>query len=140
MSYLDSLLDDRIGKRMLVEEQLITRVTEQVIKVMKEKGLHQADLARDIGVNPPRISRLLSGKANMTLKTLAKIAIALDEPVHVSIGECNESRINDVSKRLTKVERQLDSMKAFRDLEKLQQETANKIRSKVTDRKTLAVT
>ena len=45
---------------------------------MRERGLTRADLASRMGVSPGRISQVLSGGENLTLRTLASIATALD--------------------------------------------------------------
>jgi transcriptional regulator with XRE-family HTH domain len=45
--------------------------------VLQELGLSQADLAKRLGVTKGRVSQILSGRQNMTLRTLAAIGWAL---------------------------------------------------------------
>lgn len=48
--------------------------------ILRQKKLTQADLANRIGVQPPHISRLISGERGTTLELLEKIARALSIP------------------------------------------------------------
>jgi transcriptional regulator with XRE-family HTH domain len=45
---------------------------------MKERGLSRADLAARMGVSPGRVSQILGGGENLTLRTLAALSCALD--------------------------------------------------------------
>jgi len=45
---------------------------------MRECGLSRAELASRMGVSPGRISQILGGGENLTLRTLAALATALD--------------------------------------------------------------
>jgi len=63
------------------EEQLsslITQVTNEINWYMSERKLTRADLASQMGVSPGRVSQVLSGGENLTLRTLASLAVALD--------------------------------------------------------------
>lgn len=51
---------------------------EDVLRVMSEKELKPAGLARLMGVERQYVTRVLNEKANFTFETLAKIACALD--------------------------------------------------------------
>jgi transcriptional regulator with XRE-family HTH domain len=44
---------------------------------MREHNLTRADLASRMGVSPGRVSQVLSGGENLTLRTLASLAAAL---------------------------------------------------------------
>ena len=44
---------------------------------MKHKGISRADLARDMGVPKSQISRVFNAPPNLTLLTIARIAVAL---------------------------------------------------------------
>jgi transcriptional regulator with XRE-family HTH domain len=57
---------------------LVTRLTNEIDWYMRERGLSRADLAHRMGVSPGRISQILSGGENLTLRTLASVAAALD--------------------------------------------------------------
>lgn len=53
-------------------------VGEQIVARMEERGMTQADLARAMGVSRARVSQILRGNDNLTLKSIVAVAIALD--------------------------------------------------------------
>jgi transcriptional regulator with XRE-family HTH domain len=64
-----------------VDEELSMLVTQLMNEInwhMRERGLTRADLAGRMGVSPGRVSQVLSGGENLTLRTLASLATALD--------------------------------------------------------------
>ena len=95
---------------------------------MERQDITQKDLAKRLGVKPPRISKLLSGKSNMTLRTLADICTVMDVPIVIQIGESDAVLLEQTNKRLTTVERQLDSVQAFQRMQEMQRNTAAKFR------------
>jgi transcriptional regulator with XRE-family HTH domain len=58
--------------------QLVTQLTNEINWYMHERNLTRADLATRMGVSPGRVSQVLSGGENLTLRTLASLATALD--------------------------------------------------------------
>ena len=58
--------------------ELSSQFGNQVLKELKKKNMTISDLARAIGVKPPTVTEWLSPDANLTMKTVAKIALALD--------------------------------------------------------------
>ena len=67
--------EDRVGEEL---SRLITQATDEINWRMCEDGLTRADLAARMGVSPGRVSQVLSGGENLTLRTLACLASALD--------------------------------------------------------------
>lgn len=67
--------DVRIDEEL---SRLITDVTNEVNWRMREEHLTRADLAGRMGVSPGRVSQVLSGGENLTLRTLVSLATALD--------------------------------------------------------------
>jgi transcriptional regulator with XRE-family HTH domain len=57
---------------------LITQVTNEIDWLMRQNHITRADLAARMGVSPGRVSQVLSGGENLTLRTLASLASALD--------------------------------------------------------------
>ena len=53
-------------------------IGEQIVARMEEQGMTQADLARAMGVSRARVSQILRGNDNLTLKSIVAVAIALD--------------------------------------------------------------
>jgi plasmid maintenance system antidote protein VapI len=57
---------------------LVTQLTNAITFHMRECGISRADLAARLGVSPGRVSQILGGGENLTLRTLAALATALD--------------------------------------------------------------
>ena len=56
-----------------------------VTKYMDEQGISSAELARRMGVPPPVITRIRRHMGNVTLKTLAKLAVALGTEASITM-------------------------------------------------------
>ena len=67
--------DARIDEEL---SRLITEVTNEVNWRMREDHVTRADLAGRMRVSTGRVSQVLSGGENLTLRTLASLATALD--------------------------------------------------------------
>lgn len=65
---------------------LVTQVINEINWQMRELGLNQADLAARLGVSPGRVSQILGGGENLTLRTLAALATALDARFDISLS------------------------------------------------------
>jgi len=61
-----------------VAEGLAIKVTEEMLECLELKGLNQSWLAERMGVSRAHVSRILNARPNMTLLTIAKIAVALN--------------------------------------------------------------
>ena len=73
-----------------VAEELAIDITERINVIMERKGLNKQKIARLLNVSKSYISKLLNGNPNMTIKTLAKITVALDENIIIVPKEKNE--------------------------------------------------
>ena len=58
-------------------ERLVLEATELILAEMERQGFSRTDLARSLGKTKGHVSQILSGERNMTLRTLAEIALAL---------------------------------------------------------------
>ena len=56
-------------------------IANRVLELIEGKGMSQRDLARAIGKSETEVSRWLSGTHNLTLATIAKMAVALDDDI-----------------------------------------------------------
>lgn len=65
----------------------VIEFTEDLDRLMKEKRVSRAELARRIGSSRAYITKLLGGGANFTLHTMVKLAMALDGAVHIHIAD-----------------------------------------------------
>ena len=72
--------DQRAADAQIDEEMLalVTQLTNEINWNMRERGLTRADLAARMGVSPGRVSQVLGGGENLTLRTLAALSTALD--------------------------------------------------------------
>jgi len=68
-----------------IAEGLSMKVIEEMLKYLEQKGLNQSWLAEKMGVSRAHISRILNAPSNMTLLTIAKIAVALGVTPDVSL-------------------------------------------------------
>ena len=79
--------DERAAEGRIDEEMhdLVTQLTNEITWHMKERGLSRADLAARMGVSPGRVSQILGGGENLTLRTLAALTSALDARFDVEL-------------------------------------------------------
>lgn len=79
--------DQRVAEAQIDEEMLalVTRLTNDINWHMRERGLTRADLAARMGVSPGRVSQILGGGENLTLRTLAALSTALDARFDVEL-------------------------------------------------------
>ncbi len=64
--------------RAYLEEGLILETTEAICEALEKRQLSKADLASRLGTSKAHVTQLLNGGRNMTLRTFAGIAFALD--------------------------------------------------------------
>ena len=78
---------DELGLRREVEDELAQILIEhKIASLRKRRGLIQAALARRSGVSQPMIAQIESGRLNnLTLKTLARTARALDASLKIDL-------------------------------------------------------
>jgi DNA-binding XRE family transcriptional regulator len=91
------LLERKIDKMALgreVEDELAQILVEhKVAALRKRRGLTQAQLAKRSGVSQPLIAQIESGRLNnLTLKTLARTARALDANLKIDLVPQASSR------------------------------------------------
>lgn len=82
-SIYDEFVEDRENHRLVEQEYLILTATEKICEWMEENDVSRTQLADRIGKTPAYVSQLLSGSRNMTLRTLADLAFALDRRVEL---------------------------------------------------------
>jgi transcriptional regulator with XRE-family HTH domain len=80
--------DQRAAETQIDEEllALVTQLTNEINWNMRERGLTRADLAARMGVSPGRVSQILGGGENLTLRTLAALSTALDARFDVELN------------------------------------------------------
>ena len=75
------LMEDPEFRRLLSVEALVAEASEVIASLMAEQNLSKADLARRLNKSRAWVTQLLSGKANMTVRTLAEVVYALGAEV-----------------------------------------------------------
>lgn len=63
------------------------RFTEDLYKIMTEKGITKADLAEKIGTSRPYITKVMRGNANLTLSTMVKLTRAVGVKLTVTLED-----------------------------------------------------
>ena len=71
------LMTDPQGRRAFEEEVLIGDVTDTLSGLLQSLKLTQKELARRLGVTEGRVSQMLAGSGNLTLRSLAAAGWAL---------------------------------------------------------------
>ncbi len=64
-------------RRAFEEELLVMEATDTVAGLLESLGLSQRELANRLGVSPGRVSQILSGAENLTLRSLGALGWAL---------------------------------------------------------------
>lgn len=67
------------------ERQLQRHLIDQIEHVMQSTGVTQAKLARRLRVDPSAVSHWLSGKQRLMLRTILRLATALNLDVQIEI-------------------------------------------------------
>lgn len=91
-SYIDKIRSTPEGAQSLRQEEFILEVTEQICGLMEQQGISRKELAERMGKSKGRISQLLDGEANLTLRTLSDIFSALDHKVVVDFERTSHRR------------------------------------------------
>ena len=61
--------------------ELSFAISEKIDFLLKTRGLTQKQFAKMVGKTEPEVCRWLSGRHNFTIRTLAKISIALETDI-----------------------------------------------------------
>jgi transcriptional regulator with XRE-family HTH domain len=72
------LMEDPEFRRLLTIEATVTEASEVIARLMSERKVSKAELARRLNKSRAWVTQLLSGKANMTVRTLAEVVYVLD--------------------------------------------------------------
>ena len=64
---------------------LARAVVDEVTWFMSQHKVSRADLAQAMGVSPGRVSQILSGEENLTLRTLSSLIGALDADLELTL-------------------------------------------------------
>lgn len=84
VSFADAFEGDRSSDEILLD--YLMDLCVMTYDAMEELGINQQELARRMGKKESQISRMLSGEANITLKTLSQIDEALGLGIEFTCG------------------------------------------------------
>lgn len=74
----DISTEDPEFRRLLAIEALAAEASETIAKLMADQKVNKAELAKRLNKSRSWVTQMLNGKANVTLRTLAEVAHALD--------------------------------------------------------------
>jgi hypothetical protein len=72
------LMEDPEFQKLFSIELLVAETSEEIARLMAELGVSKADLARRLNKSRAWVTQLLSGKSNMTIRTLGEVLYVLD--------------------------------------------------------------
>lgn len=79
------------ANRVNLEKDLIARTTETIYDAMKRNEVTKAELARRIGKTNAYVTQILSGERNLTLRTIAAVAAALNMRPRVTLTDADRA-------------------------------------------------
>lgn len=91
MARLQDWIDEFQGDPEYEFTKVAIDIGEQIVARMEEHGMTQADLARAMGVSRARVSQILRGNDNLTLKSIVAVAIGLDCRVELQLRPVQSS-------------------------------------------------
>lgn len=101
MKMFDDIADlSTEDRRLYKQETLILSVTERIAEVMEQKGFRQIDVASALDVSKARISKILAGDTNITLRTLADVCDALGVPVSIDIDDHGRQQLDALAQEV----------------------------------------
>ena len=103
-------IKQRIKNRAMLRES--QQIAIKVLMKLDELCWSQKDLAEKMGVSPQQITKIVSGKENLTIETQIKLQNILDIPTLATYYENKEKKnveyIFNVKKRVVNIEKQND--------------------------------
>ena len=70
------------GQKVWQQERCIFETTERLCELMELQGVSRTELAKRLGTSKGYVTQLLDGSANMTLRTLSDVYLALGYEFH----------------------------------------------------------
>lgn len=80
------------SRRMLAEERAILAASELVAEALEVRGVNRSSLANSLGVKLSEVSQRLSGKRNLTMRSLAGMLHELDYGLEVRLIDRRAAR------------------------------------------------
>lgn len=97
----------RIKNRAMLRES--QQIAIKVLMKLDEIGWSQKDLAKAMEVSPQQISKIVSGKENLTIETQIKLQNILNIPV---LASYYEKKIGEMSQLVLTIEKRIEKLVA----------------------------
>ncbi|HRE40606.1 MAG TPA: helix-turn-helix transcriptional regulator [Ignavibacteria bacterium] len=68
-----------------MDKILDKKISDKIIKVLKQKGLNQTFLSTLLGIRPSSVSDIINGKSPWRLKHIVKVSMAFRIPLDILI-------------------------------------------------------
>ena len=98
---------ERVKNRAMLRES--QHIAIKVLMKLDELAWSQKDLAREMEVFPQQITKILSGKENLTIETQIKLQNILNIPVLASFYE---NKMTEINKWILPVEKRVETIVA----------------------------
>ncbi len=98
---------ERIRNRAMLRES--QQIALKVLLKLDDLGWTQKDLAKEMEVSPQQISKIVSGKENLTIETQIKLQNVLDIPI---LATYYERKIAQLEKMILSFEERIDKIEA----------------------------
>lgn len=84
---------DEIGIPMSPIDMLKVNLAAFVSRIVQDKGMTQAEAADVLGIDQPKVSKLLRGRlAEFSVERLIGFVLALGQPIDLSIGSDKKTK------------------------------------------------
>lgn len=98
---------ERIRKRAMLRES--QQIALKVLMKLDDLGWSQKDLAKAMGVTPQQITKIVSGKENLTIETQIKLQNILDIPV---LASYYENKMTEMDQWIITIEKRVEKIVA----------------------------
>lgn len=95
----------RIKNRAMLRES--QQIALKVLLKLDDLGWSQKDLAKAMGVSPQQITKIVSGKENLTIETQIKLQNILDIPV---LASYYENKMTEVEQWVLNIEKRVEKI------------------------------
>ena len=99
---------ERIKNRAMLRES--QQIAIKVMVKLDELGWSQKYLAQALSVSPQQITKIISGKENLTIETQIKLQTLLDIPI---LASYYENKNNDIDEWVLTYEKRIDKIVAY---------------------------
>lgn len=85
------LFEEAEGRLAYLTEGAILDFTEELSRVLEEKGVSRGELARRLESSPAYVTKILRGKTNFTLASMVRVGQALGCELRIHLAPANST-------------------------------------------------